>query len=221
MGAKPKEIGGGPAVGLANDFVKWLEGGLNTGRFGGTSGIGAVSAAGKTSGADPIGSTMGISGILNDLLSGGAGKVGGAMSDMISKANQRAVEANNARFGATGGTAFGTGAQHANAVLQAEEAPQLTTAIGNLQMQAMAPLLQMMASLSSKGISQREAYLQTNPWLQAASTVSDVAKAAVPFFSKVPGGGGNGSQAGISPDAMSNFIDFINAGPRMSSIGFQ
>lgn len=47
MGAKYKESGGGPATGLANDWVKFLQGGLNSGSFGGYQPQGAQPYGGR------------------------------------------------------------------------------------------------------------------------------------------------------------------------------
>jgi len=141
MGMKEKTVGGGAATGFAPEFIKWLQGGLSTGTFGGGA------AAGAAAGANPIGSTQGFGNVLNDIMAGGAGQIGGSMQQMIEKSTNRNADALRARFGAQGGTAFGTGAQHAEALMRAEQAPQLTQAIGGLQLQALMPILQMMMGL--------------------------------------------------------------------------
>ena len=163
---KYRESGGGPATGLANDFVGWLQQALQTGSFGGGT------AGQRAGGADPFGSTSGISGILNDLLSQGGGRVGGAYSDMISKQGERDVNALRSRFGYSGGTAFGTPAAHGEALLRSETAPKLTAAIGGLQMGALSQLLPIFAGLSGKGIAQREGYLEPAGWLSAIQTAA-------------------------------------------------
>ena len=183
MGTQTKEVGGGPATGLANDFVKFLQNGLNSGTFGGLTGAtGAMNA-------NPMGSTGGIAGVLNDFLSGGAGVVGGSLMDMISKQGERDVNAVRSRFGASGGTAFGTPAAYAESMVRSETAPKLTQAIGGLQMQALMPLLSMMGNLSQKGISQRET-------VQQPSAFSDIMSIAAPVLGTALGGPMGGALGG-------------------------
>lgn len=163
MGTKFKEVGGGPATGLANDFISFLQGGLNTGSFGGTS------AAQRTQGANPVGATQGIAGVLNDILSGGAGQLGGSLQQLISRDTDRQADALRARFGLGGGTAFGTPAAFAEGTLRSEQAPNLVNAIGGLQLNAIGQLLPLMAGLAGRGISQRETIAQPSPWASAAA----------------------------------------------------
>lgn len=175
MGTQTKEVGGGPATGLANDFVKFLQNGLNSGTFGGLTGAtGAMNA-------NPYGSTTGIAGVLNDILSGGAGQLGGSLQEMISKQGNRDADALRARFGASGGTAFGTPAAYAESLLRSETAPKLTQAIGGLQLSALQPLLGLMAGLAGKGISQRETVQQPSGFANALSIAS-------PIFGAIGGG---------------------------------
>src|SRR5678815_4880354 len=158
MGAKQKDVGGGPATGLADQLVSWLSQGLNTGTFG----------AGAPAGSDAVGATGGISAYLNDVLSGGAGKLGGAMQQQITTQADRDAAALRARFGAGGGTAFGTGAQYGEALLRSETAPKIATAVGGLQQNALSMLLPIFANIAGKGISQRQTVSEENPWMTAA-----------------------------------------------------
>lgn len=98
MGAKTKEVGGGPSTGLANDFVGFLRQGLGSGTFGGApsnqgqgqmnrprgigAGLNAVrnmlpgrqqTAADNFGRANPQGATEGIGGVINKFLSGDFG----------------------------------------------------------------------------------------------------------------------------------------------------
>lgn len=175
MGSQLKEVGGGPATGLANDFIKFLQNGLNSGTFGGTTGVTG------TMNANPYGSTSGISGVLNDILSGGAGQLGGSLQEMISRQATRDVNDLRSRFGASGGTAFGTPAAYAESLLRSETAPKLATAVGGLQLQALQPLLGIIAGLSGKGISQRET-------IQQPSTLGSIASIASPILGTALGG---------------------------------
>jgi hypothetical protein len=155
MGAKYKEYGGGPATGLADNFIQFLSQGLNTGSFG----------AGQAAGGDAMGQTQGIAGVLNDILSGGAGNLGGSMAQLIRNDTTDQVNQMRARFGASGGTAYGTGAQYGEGVLRSKQAPALTTAVGNLQMGAIQNLMGIMANLSGKGIAQRQGVMEENSWM--------------------------------------------------------
>ena len=99
MGMNVKEVGGGPSVGLANDFVSWLQNGINSGTFGGGTGpgpsaptmpsgmnpnqkanwlkdqkVGAQQTAGDNFGrANPVQSTQGAAGVINKFLGGDFG----------------------------------------------------------------------------------------------------------------------------------------------------
>ena len=169
---KYSEQGGGPTVGLGNDFVSFLQNGLNTGTFG-TS---------QFNGADPVGGTVGIAGVLNDILSGSAGQIGGSINDMINRTVQRQALDLRSRYDVSGGNAFGTGARTAETRLRAEAAPQLTQAIGNLQLGAIGQLLPMIASFASKGITQREGAYQENPWVTGINTVGNLARSVASFI---------------------------------------
>jgi hypothetical protein len=140
--------------------------------------------------ANPFGSTQGISGILNDILSGGGGKIGGSFQDMITKQEGRDVNALRSRFGASGGTAFGTPGAYAESLLRSETAPKLTSAIGNLQLSALQPLMQIMAQLSGKGISQREV-------TQQPSGLANFASIAAPIAGSIFGGPLGGMLGGL------------------------
>lgn len=183
MGASYSEKGGGPAVGLGQNWVNWLSQGLNTGSFGGGSPMGG-GAMGVTAG--------GMGGILNDIFSGGAGKLGGAMNEMITRSTNDQAAALRARFGAGGGTAFGTGAQYGEAQLRSQLAPQLTSAIGQLQLGALMPILQMISQTAGKGITQREGMMQPS----ALSQGLGLALPAAGTFLGGPAGGAIGGWLG-------------------------
>lgn len=192
MGMKYKEVGGGPATGLADNFVNFLQQGMQTGSFGGGT------AGARAGGADPFGSTMGIGGVLNDLLAGGSGKVGGSMNEMIAKQGERDAMALRARFGVGGGSAFGTPGAYAEALLRSETAPKMIQAGGGLQLQALQQLLPMFAMLSGKGIAQREGVMQPSPWMDVAKLGLQGAGAAAGFMAAGPGGAAAGSQMGAN-----------------------
>lgn len=181
MAAKTKEIGGGPTVGLANDYVSALQQLLNTGGLG---------AAGSPDGPGTAG---GVAGILSSILSPGAGKIGGAYADILSKQQQRDINGLRARFGASGGAAFGTPAAFAESQYRAEAAPQITTQIGQLQLQALMPLLSQIGQFSGMGIAPRQLVQQKSGIGSAIGTIAKVGGAALPFL--LPGVGGPAAAA--------------------------
>lgn len=198
MGVQTKTVGGGPATGLANDFVQFLMQGLNTGTFG----------AGNHAGSDAIGQTRGIAGVLNDILSNGGGTAGGALRTQIENETNRNAADLRARFGAQGGTAFGTGAQFAEGVLRSESAPKIATAVGNLQLAALSPILQAMMGLSERGIPQAENI--TTPSALGQITQGLGAIAPIVATALTPAGA-----AGVSASALTKFGNFAAAGPQM------
>lgn len=211
MGGGPRyrEAGGGPATGLANDFVKFLQDGLNTGSFGG------VSATQRLQGSDPIGATAGIAGVLNDILSGGAGKLGGSLNEMISRSINDQAGALRARFGAGGGTAFGTPAAYAEGVLRSQAAPALTNAIGGLQLSALGQILPMIAQIAGRGITQRQGYLQPNQTASTIASLAPFASAGLSLFAPNPlaglGGAGASTMAAPQLSPLSGGYDLFSA----------
>jgi hypothetical protein len=186
MGApKVREVGGKSAQPLAEGFMDFLLRGLTTGSFG------TGAATGQYGAADPIGSTQGIAAILNDILSGGAGKVGGSFAEMINRDTERQAGAVRARYGAGGGTSFGTPAAHAEALIRAESAPRLTGTIGQLQLGAIMPLLNLMGQFASKGVSQRQTMATPNTFQSIVSGVGSV----LPGIASILTGGMGGAES--------------------------
>ena len=192
MGNRYKEQGGGPATGLADNFVQFLSQGLNTGTFG----------AGTPAGSDAMGQTQGIAGILNDILSGGAGKMGGSMAQLISNDTNDQVNALRARYGAGGGTAYGTGAQYGEGVLRAKQAPQLAQAVGGMQMNAITNLLGIISGISQKGIAQRQGTVSPDPWASALAIGAPVAGSVLGFMAGGPPGAAAGASMGSAAGRM-------------------
>lgn len=186
MGSKYKEQGGGPATGLADNFVQFLSQGLNTGTFG----------AGTPAGGDAMGQTQGIAGVLNDILSGGAGKLGGSLGQLISNDTNDQVQSLRARYGAGGGTAYGTGAQYGEGVLRSKQAPALASAVGNLQMGAISNLLGIISGISQKGITQRQGTMSPDPWASALAIGAPVAGSVLGFMAGGPAGAAAGASLG-------------------------
>lgn len=201
MGMKYKQVGGGPATGLAQDWTNFLEQGLNTGTFG----------PGFAAGSSAMGATQGIGGFLNDILSGGAGKLGGSLQQILQTQQTSDINSLRSRFGAGGGTAFGTPAAYAESTYRAQAAPQITSAIGNLQLQTLLPLLGQIGGLAQRGIPQAEMVGQQSPWAQIAGIAAPVLGGVLggPLGAKLGGlfGAGAGA-AGAATNFMPSNINF-------------
>lgn len=189
---KPKvsEVGGGKATGLGNDLATWLDQALRTGTFG--SGAGGGSAAGNFA-------NNGISAIFNDILSPGAGKLGGALGETIQNQKQFDLSSILGRFGAGGGMSFGSPAAYGASNYLAKEAPAEALGIGNLQMSALAPILNMMMGIGQKGISQRQTMVQPSDLSQALSVIAPVAGAAFGAGGAFAPAMAGGASGGMSP----------------------
>lgn len=169
MGLKTRELGGGAATGLSDNFIGMLQSLMNSG------------GTGTAGSPDAMGSTGNIMSVLSDILAGGQGKAGSAISQLLSKQQERDVNGLRSRFGVGGGTAFGTPAAFAESQYRAEAAPQITQAITGLQLQAMAPILQAIYGLSQKGTSQRQLVQQKTGLGQALDVVGNVAQTAAKY----------------------------------------
>lgn len=203
MGMKIKEVGGGSATGLADNFIGMLQSLMNGGGIG---------TAGSPNAA---GSTGNIMSVLSDILAGGGGKAGSAISQLISKQQERDVNALRSRFGVGGGTAFGTPASNAEVQYRAEAAPQITNAITGLQLQALSPLIQSIYGLSQKGIAQRQLIQQKSGFGQALDVIGSVGKTAAQYaplaFSSAPTTKSMGGSF-ANPDAAHDFQEQIAFG---------
>lgn len=175
-GPKIKEVGGGPARGLADDWVNFLRGGITTGSFG------AGSATQQANNANPFGSTIGIAGVLNDILSGGAGTLGGSLNELISRSTENQAKALRSQFSAGGGSAYGTPAAYAEAVLRSQQAPALANAVGGLQLNALSQLFPMISGLAGKGIAQRETIAQPSTFSSVVGSIAPLIGAGLNFF---------------------------------------
>lgn len=179
MAPKIGTAGGGPATGLAKDFTDWLDKSLNTGTFG--------TAAGGVAGGNAMSQTAGFTGVLNDILSQGGGKFGGALGELIKNSQNRDVGALRSRFGASGGMSLGTPASFAESSYRAQAAPQEAVAIGGLQLQAMEPILRSILSLSGMGIPQASTTISANPWLSGLEALGGAATGAGSLISGIKG----------------------------------
>jgi hypothetical protein len=222
MSARYKEYGGGAATGLSDNLIAFLSQGLNTGTFG----------AGSPAGGGAMGQTVGIAGVLNDILSGGAGNLGGSMSQLIKNDTADQVNSLRARYGSSGGTAYGTGAQYAEGVLRSKQAPALTAAVGNLQLSAVQNLLGLLGQISQKGIAQRQGVMEQNPLMTGLSIGANVIKQGAMAFAGGPAGpagdvmssaslpGMSGPLPGVqlTPSAAASQLNTMNL-PNVSSYG--
>jgi len=195
VGPNFKEVGGGPATGLANSLIQLLQGGL-TGNFGGVGVTGRTGPLDRVDQSDPTGRTLGIAGVLNDILSGGAGNLGGSLQKILAAQGTRDVADLRSRYTAGGGTSLGTPAAFAESLYRSEAAPRSAMAVGNLQLQALLPILQMITGLSGKGISQRQTVAQPSRLTSAIGTIAPIVGAASNFFA--PGVGS--ALSALAPD---------------------
>lgn len=189
LDTKYKEVGGGPATGLATDFVNMLRQGL-FGSFGGPT------AGARMAGANPYAQSMGVAGVLNDILAGGAGQLGGSLGEMMSRQAERDVAGLRSRFGMTGGMGFGTPAAFAESMYRAEAAPRAALAVGGLQMQALQQLLPVLANISGRGISQREVIAQPGTGASILATVAPIVGTVLGAATGGPPGAAAGATLG-------------------------
>lgn len=196
---------GGSGTGFGQDFASFLMGGLN-GNFGGSGGS----------------QNTGIGGFLNNVLGGGAGTLGGAMQQMLQTQQTNDINSIRSRYGVGGGTGFGTPAAYGEATYRAQAAPQITSAIGNLQMNALNSILPMMSGMASRDIPQAQTVGQQNPWVQAAGVLAPLAGGAI--NAGLFGGGLGGSGGPINfPGGMdpSTYANSVTSGINMGNITSQ
>jgi len=206
MGAKTETVGGSKSgKALSNDFVGLLSDLLNGG------GIGANQAAGSNA-------VGGVRGTFQDLLSQGAGKVGGALGEILKQQQIGDVGALRSRFGAQGGMSFGTPAAYAESQYRAQAAPQATAQIGKLQLEALGPLLQQYLSVYNKETPGAQTIQKKTGLGQALGVVGQLAGPALNFVapglgSSLPGGGLNSQITGQDLGALAG------AAPRFDTSG--
>ncbi len=203
-GSKFQEVGGGPATGLSEDFVRLLRGSL-FGNFGGQP-----TAGQRFNAANPVGSTTGIARILQNILGEGAGTLGGSLAEMIRRESTRNIADLRARFGAGGGAAFGTPAAYAESLYRAEAAPRTATAVGQLQLSTLLPLLQLSGALSERGIAPRQIVARPSAFSSILSTLAPAVSAAVPFL--------NAPSAALTGTEFSDIINQGGGAPDLSSV---
>lgn len=177
--------GGGPAVGLADSLAQFFQSGLKGNFAGGQNG--PAENMGKV---DPGARTGGIASVLDDILSAGGGKVGGALQEIIQQDVTKQVGDVRGRFGASGGTSRGSPAAIAESMIRSQSAPAITSAIGGLQMSALTPILSLITQFAGKGVAQREEGItaEPNPFLTFLQAISGGAQGAGSLITGIKSG---------------------------------
>lgn len=190
MGYQSKTVGGGPARGLANDFVNFLRPLITSGSFGsGTAGQ-------QFNAANPMGNTAGLFGLLNSIISNP--QADRSVQELIGKDIERGRNDLRARFGAGGGMAFGSPAAFAESLYQAEQAPRTAMAMDQMsqaRLAALMPLLGMTRDISAMGIPQAQTAIEPKGWMQGINLLMDIANTAANFIPGGPGGSDVNSRA--------------------------
>ena len=182
LGPETKTVGGGGAAGgLSNNLISVLQKLLN----GGGLGTGGSPSA--------PGTTQDIYGVLSDILKGANGNAGSAISKLLSTQQTRDINGLRSQFGVSGGMGFGTPAAYAESNYRAGAAPQITSAITGLQLQAISQLLPGMFGLAGRAIPQAEIVQTPGALDQILKGVGGAAQAYAGF--KNPWGGGAPSTA--------------------------
>jgi len=167
---------GGTGTGLGKDLASIFDTGINTGTFG----------TRNPAGGNAVSSTTGIFGVLNDLLSGGGGRTGEGITQLIGRQQAKDVADIHQRYG---NTSLGTPGAFAETNYRAAAAPQAATAIGQLQLSALMPLLQMITGFGGKDVAQTSLFSQPNPWISGLEALSGAAQGAGALATGIKAGG--------------------------------
>lgn len=167
---------GGTGTGLGKDLASIFDTGINTGTFG----------TRNPAGGNAVSSTTGIFGVLNDLLSGGGGRTGEGITQLIGRQQAKDVADIHQRYG---NTSLGTPGAFAETNYRAAAAPQAATAIGQLQLSALMPLLQMITGFGGKDVAQTSLFSQPNPWISGLEALSGAAQGAGALATGLKAGG--------------------------------
>lgn len=198
MGAKYREAGGGPAVGVADSWARMLQSLMGGGGTSNTQGTYALNRNGA-----------GMMGVLGDLLSPGAGVAGADMTRMLGN-QAKDIRAQYANIG--GG--YGTAAANAEGMFRQGIPGQ----IAQLQLSAIMPLLGYINSFAGKGVAQRQGFMQPSDFMQGLQAIAGTAKGVAPFFA---GGAAPSSDmtAGLNAGDWNFNIPVMN--PSMTGMGAQ
>lgn len=188
MGVDTKEVGGGSAKPVADDFGKMLLQGLQ-------SGFGAVPGSSGANG--------GLGGYLQMLLSG-QGAQGAITQAEIAK--NKAIGDLHERY-SMGGTGFGTPAASAEASYRAQVDPQIANIHSQNVMQALSQILPFYGQAFGLGTPQAQMVQTPSFGANLLGGVTSLAGAAAPFLAP-----GIGSALAPSLGALAQFSPNINVG---------
>lgn len=179
---KAVEHGGGAAAGLSGDFINFLDSFIK-----GTPGGAQANPMAQTAEANPLGNTNDISSNIRSLLGGNTnfGDMGASLTSLIQKQQGEDVANLRERYTASGaGSSVGSPAAGAEALYRSQAAPQAAMAMGNLSLQTLMPLLQMISGTANKGISQKTSDLVVSPdvMTQLAQGLSGLAQGGGAFL---------------------------------------
>lgn len=194
MGYNERTVGGGPARGLAKDFTGFLQDFITTGSFGGGT-------AGQQAGvANPMSDAANVFGLLNSIINNP--QADQAVQDQISKTQDRNVNQIRARFGTSGGSAFGSPAAFAENQYRAEATPQVAMAMDQMAQNRLASLMPFFTQamgISGMGIPQTQTTMQPNGWMQGLNLATQLGGIGANFL--MPG---SGALIGAAGNALTN-----------------
>lgn len=185
---KAVEHGGGGAAGLSGDFINFLDSFVK-----GTPGGSSANPMAQTAGANPLGTTNDIMSNIKSLLGGDTpfGGMGKSLTELIQSQQKEDLANIDAKYTASGaGSSAGTPAAVASSLYKANAAPQAALGMGNLSLQTLMPLLQMISGTANKGISQATSDLVVSPdvMTQIAQGLSGLAAGGGSFLSGMNAG---------------------------------
>lgn len=188
MGAKTEKVGGGAARGVAKDFLAFLKGGLNSGRFSSSNQPG-------TTLEDPIGKTTDIGTAIDRALAGGFGTDDYSKSLIKTANDQKELGVGELlnRFGMSGNR-YSSGAELGVGEYISKVDNDLVTSLGQLQNQraelanntslnALNSLFSAYGMAVGKGIPQREVLVKPG----ALDAVAGIAGAGAGIFKTFKG----------------------------------
>lgn len=123
--------------------------------------------------------------------------VGGSLQQIIKQQQLGDIANLRARY-SMGGTGAGTPGAYAESMYRSQAAPQAAMQIGNLQLQAMQPLLQSMFGLTQRGTPQATSMVSASPFMQVMNMLPGLGMGAGGLMRGIASlrGGGAGGGAG-------------------------
>jgi hypothetical protein len=177
MGAKAKKIGGSKGgQGVSDKYTSAIQALL-----GGDAQSGYL-GAGRPAGEGAMRQGQGAADIYSSLLSGGAGEIGGAIQQLLQRTQDRDVMKMKEAGRASGGAQFGTPGQYAEAMYRGEAAPNITAAIGKLQMDAARDIFGMSKDIYGRETPQAEMMIEPGVFDKIMQGVGAIAPAAAQFL---------------------------------------